>query len=177
MGLLVPIPWALPMAIAIRAFGPAVQSQRDCSVQPRVAAQRLPGVLGRRPSAPTLKGLHPPNVVCGTGATLSGLTWRGLEYPRVARRLATLGWTLQSRWDWGKKPNRNRAGGPDNLLSGCRRHKRHLTNRTQHRESYLCNARRGLLLLSNTDNKLSVPPEQRATYNSAKFLSIRNPSL
>ena len=52
-----------------------------------------------------------------------------------------------------------KLGGPDNLLSGCRRHKRDREPpgraRHLHTEQSLL---RALLLLRNTDNKLSVPP-------------------
>ena len=56
-------------------------------------------------------------------------------------------------------------GSPDNLLSGCRRHKRGIRFTNDNRRISSVNQPFALMLLRNPDNELSGPP---GNYNSAQ---------
>src|SRR3989454_369532 len=76
------------------------ESRRDSATKPRVARNELPWV--------SCLGTSQPQRGCGLMASVGGEGGHnpvGVEawfarFPRVARRLATLGWRTQSLWDW-----------------------------------------------------------------------------
>ncbi len=83
------------------------ESQRDSATKPRVVPSAgLPWVrIFKVNSTPT--GLHPTRLTMPKDATPLGLMISWDVLPRVARRLATLGFGAQSLWDWGQKRPQN----------------------------------------------------------------------
>src|SRR6266436_5462521 len=77
------------------------------SANPKGIQQQSPGLRGTSYPGSFASGPANPNGVASIGGERGhnpvGVEKRFARFPRVARRLATLGWRTQSLWDWPRQ--------------------------------------------------------------------------
>src|SRR6266436_3227910 len=96
-------------------------SPEGTPANPKGIPQQSPGLRGTSYPGPIALGRANPNgVVSASGGRHNPVgveTWFA-RFPRVARRLATLGWRTQSLWDWPRR--RSGLAGNDKALHSSR---------------------------------------------------------